>query len=163
MAKRLLASYVPKHYDLFIDINREAKTITGKTTITGEAKATAIAVNQKFLQVSQVLVDGQPVAFELNQAKETIEIKLTKQGSVTLTIAYQAPLTDTMMGIYPSYYEVNGERKQLIGTQFETTFARQAFPCVDEPAAKATFSLAIKFDEHPGETIIANMPEDHVI
>ena len=162
MAKRLLASYVPKHYDLFIDINREAKTITGKTTITGEAKATAIAVNQKFLQVSQVLVDGQPVAFELNQAKETIEIKLTKQGSVTLTIAYQAPLTDTMMGIYPSYYEVNGERKQLIGTQFETTFARQAFPCVDEPAAKATFSLAIKFDEHPGETIIANMPEDHV-
>lgn len=66
------------------------------------------------------------------------------------------------MGIYPSYYEVNGERKQLIGTQFETTFARQAFPCVDEPAAKATFSLAIKFDEHPGETIIANMPEDHV-
>lgn len=162
MAKRLLASYVPKHYDLFIDINREAKTITGKTTITGEAKATAIAVNQKFLQVSQVLVDGQPVAFELNQAKETIEIKLTKQGSVTLTIAYQAPLTDTMMGIYPSYNEVNGERKQLIGTQFETTFARQAFPCVDEPAAKATFSLAIKFDEHPGETIIANMPEDHV-
>lgn len=162
MAKRLLASFVPKHYDLFIDINREAKTITGKTTITGEAKATAIAVNQKFLQVSQVLVDGQPVAFELNQAKETIEIKLTKQGSVTLTIAYQAPLTDTMMGIYPSYYEVNGERKQLIGTQFETTFARQAFPCVDEPAAKATFSLAIKFDEHPGETIIANMPEDHV-
>lgn len=162
MAKRLLASFVPKHYDLFIDINREAKTITGKTTITGEAKATAIAVNQKFLQVSQVLVDGQPVAFELNQAKETIEIKLTKQGPVTLTIAYQAPLTDTMMGIYPSYYEVNGERKQLIGTQFETTFARQAFPCVDEPAAKATFSLAIKFDEHPGETIIANMPEDHV-
>ena len=162
MAKRLLASFVPKHYDLFIDINREAKTITGKTTITGEAKATAIAVNQKFLQVSQVLVDGQPVAFELNQAKETIEIKLTKQGPVTLTIAYQAPLTDTMMGIYPSYYEVNGERKQLIGTQFETTFARQAFPCVDEPAAKATFSLAIKYDEHPGETIIANMPEDHV-
>ncbi|MCG4631453.1 hypothetical protein L0P27_09100, partial [Bifidobacterium pseudocatenulatum] len=28
--------------------------------------------------------------------------------------------------------------------------------------AKATFSLAIKYDEQPGETIIANMPEDHV-
>src|SRR5699024_10975710 len=55
-----------------------------------------------------------------------------------------------------------GEKKQIIGTQFETTFARQAFPCVDEPEAKATFSLAIKFDEHSGETIIANMPEDHV-
>lgn len=33
---------------------------------------------------------------------------------------------------------------------------------IDEPEAKATFSLAIKYDEQPGETIIANMPEDHV-
>ena len=67
-----------------------------------------------------------------------------------------------MMGIYPSYYTVAGQKKQLIGTQFETTAARQAFPGIDEPEAKATFSLAIKYDEQPGETIIANMPEDHV-
>lgn len=67
-----------------------------------------------------------------------------------------------MMGIYPSYYLDHGTRHEIIGTQFESTAARQAFPCVDEPAAKATFSLAIKFDEHPGETIISNMPEDHV-
>jgi aminopeptidase N len=64
-----------------------------------------------------------------------------------------------MMGIYPSYYEVGGQKKQIIGTQFETTAARQAFPCVDEPEAKATFDLAIKFDEHAGETVLANMPE----
>ena len=67
-----------------------------------------------------------------------------------------------MMGIYPSYYTVAGQKKQLIGTQFETTAARQAFPGIDEPEAKATFSLVIKYDEQPGETIIANMPEDHV-
>ena len=64
-----------------------------------------------------------------------------------------------MMGIYPSYYEVDGVKKQLIGTQFETTFARQAFPSIDEPVAKATFDLAIKFDEHEGETVLSNMPE----
>lgn len=50
-------------------------------------------------------------------------------------------------------------KKQIIGTQFETNFARQAFPSIDEPEAKATFDLAIKFDEQPGETILANMPE----
>lgn len=79
-----------------------------------------------------------------------------------LKVVYDAKLTDTMMGIYPSYYTVAGQKKQLIGTQFETTAARQAFPGIDEPEAKATFSLAIKYDEQPGETIIANMPEDHV-
>ena len=67
-----------------------------------------------------------------------------------------------MMGIYPSYYELNGEKKQIIGTQFETTFARQAFPSVDEPEAKATFSLALKWDEQPGEIALANMPEEKV-
>ncbi len=50
-------------------------------------------------------------------------------------------------------------KKQLVGTQFETNFARQAFPCVDEPEAKATFELALKFDEKPGEIALSNMPE----
>ena len=34
-------------------------------------------------------------------------------------------MNHTMMGIYPSYYEVNGEKKQIIGTQFESTAAQQ--------------------------------------
>lgn len=47
----------------------------------------------------------------------------------------------------------------MIGTQFETDAAREAFVCVDEPDAKATFDLAIKFDEQPGEQVLSNMPE----
>ena len=160
--KRLLDTFQPEHYDLYLDIDRGKKTISGRTTITGHASQAQIAVNQKYLQVRSVQVAGQDVPFTTDNQAETINITLPQAGAVTLTIDYTAPLTDTMMGIYPSYYEVNGEKKQLIGTQFETTAARQAFPSVDEPAAKATFSLAIKYDEHPGETIIANMPEDHV-
>ncbi len=34
--------------------------------------------------------------------------------------------------------------------------------CVDEPDAKATFDLAIKFDEQPGEQVLSNMPEKSV-
>ena len=160
--KRLYEKFQPSHYDIFLDINREKKAITGKTTITGNASEQQISVNQKFLTVSSVKVGGKDVPFTVDNDEETINITLPKAGEVTLTIDYSAPLTDTMMGIYPSYYKVDGEKKQIIGTQFETTFARQAFPSVDEPEAKATFSLAIKFDEHPGETVIANMPEDHV-
>ncbi|MEY8441493.1 M1 family metallopeptidase [Lactobacillaceae bacterium 24-114] len=158
--KRLYEDFQPSHYDLMFDINRQAKTIDGQTIIEGTAKSNKISVNQKFLNVKRVQVEGNDIPFTINDPAETIDLELPHAGEVAVTITYSAPLTDTMMGIYPSYYKVNGEKKQVIGTQFETTFARQAFPSVDEPEAKATFSLAIKFDEQPGETIIANMPEE---
>ncbi|MTV81846.1 M1 family metallopeptidase [Secundilactobacillus folii] len=157
--KHFYETFQPSHYNLYLDINRETKLISGKTTITGHASETDIALHQKYLTVSSVEADDQTVEFDLDQKAEAIRIHLNQSGETTLTVTYTAPLTDTMMGIYPSYYEVNGERKQIIGTQFETTFARQAFPSIDEPEAKATFDLAIKFDEHPGETVISNMPE----
>ncbi|EJN55790.1 M1 family metallopeptidase [Loigolactobacillus coryniformis] len=155
-------TFQPTHYDVYLDIDRAAKTITGKTTITGSAQTSAIAIHQRDLAVATVQADGQAVPFTIDAAAEAIRIELAKVGQTTLTIEYTAPLTDSMMGIYPSYYEVAGVKKQIIGTQFETTAARQAFPCVDEPEAKAIFDLAIKFDEHPGETILANMPENRV-
>ena len=158
-ATHFYQAFQPAHYELYLAINRANKTITGKTTITGEAKQTAIALHQKYLKVSVLQADGQDVPFTIDDPAEAIRITLPQSGKVTLTIDYTAPLTDTMMGIYPSYYEVDGVKKQIIGTQFETTAARQAFPSVDEPEAKATFDLAIKFDEQPGETIISNMPE----
>lgn len=160
--ERFYNTFQPDHYDVFIDVNREEKTINGKTTITGNASTPKIAINQKNLQVTSIQSNGQELNFSVDNDAEAVWITLPQTGKVTFTVTYNTKLTDSMMGIYPSYYEVNGEKKQIIGTQFETTFARQAFPCVDEPEAKATFSLAIKFDEHPGETIIANMPEDHV-
>ncbi len=158
---RFYENFKPSHYDVFLDINRAKKTIKGNTTVSGIAEQPVIKLHQKDLTIESVQVAGENVPFKVDNDAEAIIITLPEDGDVTLTVTYSAPLTDTMMGIYPSYYKVNGETKQIIGTQFETTFARQAFPCVDEPEAKATFSLAIKYDEHPGETIIANMPEDH--
>lgn len=151
--------FQPEHYNVYLDINRANKQITGTVKVSGTATATQIAVHQKFLKIASVQADGHAVAYDVDDAAEAVRITLPAAGKTTLDIAYSAPLTDTMMGIYPSYYEVDGQKKQIIGTQFETTAARQAFPCVDEPEAKATFALAIKFDEHDGETILANMPE----
>ncbi|MFC6180589.1 M1 family metallopeptidase [Lactiplantibacillus daowaiensis] len=152
-------TFQPEHYDIYLDINRATKTFSGQTKITGDAQTAAVSIHQKDFTVSAVQADGQDVPFKLDAENDAIRIDLAKAGKTTLAITYTAPLTDTMMGIYPSYYEVNGEKKQIIGTQFETNAARQAFPCVDEPEAKATFDLAIKFDEHADETIISNMPE----
>lgn len=163
MAKieRFYDTFQPEHYDVYVDVDRAKKTIVGETTITGTATQSEISVNQKYLVIDEVIADGKPVEFKTDNDAEAVRITLPNEGKVELIIKYHTDLTDTLMGIYPSYYELNGKKQQIIGTQFETTFARQAFPCVDEPEAKATFSLAIKFDEKPGETILANMPEDH--
>ncbi|EKK20168.1 Lysyl aminopeptidase [Fructilactobacillus florum 8D] len=164
MAKieRFYNLFQPEHYNVYLDINRQTKIIHGQTTITGQATQTQIAVNQKGLAVSEVLADGVAVPFEIDDEAEALRITLpVAPATVTLQVTYQTKLTDSLMGIYPSYYKVDGQSKQIVGTQFETTFARQAFPGIDEPEAKATFRLAIKFDEQPGETILANMPEDY--
>lgn len=156
---RFYDKFQPSRYDVFIDINRGTKQFSGKTVIDGEAKVPSISIHQKYLNIESVQADSKDVPFTTDDDNDAINIDLPQAGETTLTITYNAKLTDSMMGIYPSYYEVNGEKKQIIGTQFETTFARQAFPCVDEPEAKAKFDMAIKFDEKPGETILANMPE----
>ena len=151
--------YQPTHYDVYLDINREKKIFSGKVTIDGKALDSNIGINEKYMEITSVKANGKDAKFELDEDNDAIRIELDQIGATKLEIEFNAHLTDTMMGIYPSYYEVNGEKKQIIGTQFESTAARQAFPCVDEPEAKATFDMAIKYDEKPGETILANMPE----
>ena len=61
-----------------------------------------------------------------------------------------------MEGAYLSTYEYNGETEKIVATQFESHYARECFPCIDEPIAKATFSL--KITSVDTDTILSNMP-----
>lgn len=63
-----------------------------------------------------------------------------------------------MAGFYRSHYkDTNGNDKIVASTQFEALDARRAFPCVDEPAAKATFLLTLVV---PSDLeVFSNMPE----
>ena len=111
------------------------------------------------MTVEAVEVAGQARPFTLDKDNEALYIKLEAAGSVVVTITYTGKITDNMTGIYPSYYTVDGVKKEIISTQFESHFAREAFPSVDEPEAKATFDLALKFDQAEGELALSNMPE----
>ena len=157
--KHFIETFVPEHYDLFLDLNRADKTFSGKVTITGEAKTSKISLHQKDLTVEAVEVAGQARPFTLDKDNEALYIELEAVGPVVVTITYTGKITDNMTGIYPSYYTVDGVKKEIISTQFESHFAREAFPSVDEPEAKATFDLALKFDQAEGELALSNMPE----
>ena len=93
---------------------------------------------KKDLTISSVLLDNESLNFQMDDANEAFHIELPETGVLTLVIEFSGRITDNMTGIYPSYYTYNGEKKEIISTQFESHFAREAFPSVDEPEAKAT-------------------------
>ena len=157
--EHFITQFVPEHYDLFLDLSRETKTFSGKVTITGQAKSDRISLHQKDLEIASVEVAGQARPFTVDHENEALHIELAEAGQVEVVIAFSGKITDNMTGIYPSYYTVDGIKKEVLSTQFESHFAREAFPCVDEPEAKATFDLALRFDQAAGELALSNMPE----
>ncbi|MEF2565935.1 MAG: M1 family metallopeptidase, partial [Streptococcus salivarius] len=156
---RFIESFIPENYNLFLDINRSEKTFTGNVAITGEALDNHISLHQKDLTISSVLLDNESLSFQMDDANEAFHIELPETGVLTLVIEFSGRITDNMTGIYPSYYTYNGEKKEIISTQFESHFAREAFPSVDEPEAKATFDFSLKFDAEEGDIALSNMPE----
>ena len=157
--EHFITQFVPEHYDLFLDLSRETKTFSGKVTITGQAQSDRISLHQKDLEIASVEAAGQARPFTVDHDNEALHIELAEAGQVELVIAFSGKITDNMTGIYPSYYTVDGVKKEVLSTQFESHFAREAFPCVDEPEAKATFDLSLRFDQAEGEVALSNMPE----
>jgi len=93
-----------------------------------------------------------------NEKKEELQIKLAEKirGLCTVDLEFEGILNDRLLGFYRSRYEQNGKTKYLATTQFEAADARRAFPCWDEPEAKATFEISIIADNQ--FTAISNMP-----
>lgn len=58
-------------------------------------------------------------------------------GEFTLETVFNYTISDSLLGFYIATYENEaGEIKNIATTQFQTTHARKAFPCFDEPALK---------------------------
>ncbi|MBP2623104.1 M1 family metallopeptidase [Streptococcus oricebi] len=159
---RFIDTFVPEHYDIFLDLNRKEKTFSGRVSLSGLAKDSKISLHQKDLTIQSVQVAGKDCDFQVDDPAEALHIQLASSGPVTLLVQFTGKITDNMTGIYPSYYTVDGQKKEVLSTQFESHFAREAFPSVDEPEAKATFDLSLKFDQEEGDVALSNMPEIEV-
>ena len=154
--ERLLEYFIPSHYDLDLRINNEKTTINATAVIYGDAKASNIKLHAVGLSIDNVVVDSVLVEDYL-YLDGVLQIHNIIPGDHEIIIKYAAPVTADMEGVYLSTYDANGRKEKIVATQFESHYARQCFPCVDEPAAKATFSLKIS-SEDKTDTIISNMP-----
>ena len=159
--KRLYENFSPEYYNLYLDLS-DAKNrhFSGKVDIKGEAKAIkTISLHTKELAIDKIyLKDDRGLAFELLPDNDELKVYLPDLDNdiVEFSIEFSGKITDSMHGMYPCYYTYEGETKELIATQFESHHAREVFPCVDEPEAKAVFDLTIKAAD--GQEIISGTP-----
>ncbi|GKY96228.1 hypothetical protein MPSEU_000582700 [Mayamaea pseudoterrestris] len=166
---------VPTRYDLSIEPDLEAFTFQGHVDISFKVNnqqqqpyrsVTLHAKELAFQSARAILEDGTKVAVDeirMNFAATTVEFvfapdALPSSGSFSLKVDYSGMLNNQMCGFYRSQYtDIHGNKKIMASTQFESIDARRAFPCVDEPAAKAVFALTLIVPQQLD--CLSNMPE----
>lgn len=188
--ERFLDYFTPSNYFLEFAINRQHEILHGKVEITGIINTTdAVKFHAVGMQIKSVrFKDHQPGDWNFKEGEtcdyeydgETLSIPVIEgmgptffepptperpakdTTRTTFIIEFQTKLHHNMQGCYLSTYEYDGEEKCLVATQFESHYAREAFPCIDEPAAKAVFALSLTIEDyHPEDIALANMPCMH--
>ena len=155
---RLLDTFTPNHYNLTLDLTRaEEKEFSGTVIISGNSTSESISLHSKGLTIQSATIDNQPADVSFGEFDELILSQPNlKNGNHTIRIDFSGTITDAMHGLYPCYFTHDGVKKQLFATQFESHHAREVFPCVDEPAAKAEYDLTLI--TRPEITVLGNMP-----
>ena len=155
---RLTTYFVPSHYNLSLRIHREKRTFEGVVGIQGVVQnENELRLHAKDLVIEAAHVNGHQVAFR-SEANDELVLEFTglKDEQATITLGFSGTITDQMHGMYPCYFQHDGQEKELLATQFESHHAREVFPCIDEPEAKATFDVTLTTET--GVEVLGNMP-----
>ena len=155
-AYRLPRNLRPVRYDLALAPDLDGARFDGNTSILFDVveSTDTVVLNAAELDITAVVVfadvDG-PVytvrSFGCDDDLERLTINLVESlpvGPITVEISYRGTLNDRLRGFYRSTYnDDDGNEHTIAITQFESTNARRAFPCVDEPDAKAIFGITL--------------------
>jgi len=158
---RLTEHFIPNSYELDISIDRPGRQFDGIIKISGTTTdiSNSIRLHMKDLEMKSVVVDGNEISnFEYKNDLDELLINIDNlpAGVHDLTISYSGKINDQMHGMYPCYFKDGGVDKELIATQFESHHAREVFPCIDEPEAKATYDVTLRTENNV--SVLGNMP-----
>ncbi len=163
---RLPRTVLPLHYELTIAPDLQAFTFDGVETVTVEihesvreivCNAAELSITSASLRSGDLTIDA-TVALDETRERATISLANTADpGQWQLTLAFTGILNDKLAGFYRSTFtDAEGNERVIATTQFESTDARRAFPCWDEPDFKAVFGITLVVDE--GLAAISNGP-----
>lgn len=168
---RLYSQFQPTHYTIDLKPDRDSLTFTGIVIIKGKKvgpPSKRIVFHEKELKISTARITKHekskttefPIE-RINLLKSADEVRLHSSqmlyaGEYTIELEFNGKISRQMNGMYPCYFKHHGQDKMLIATQFESHHAREVFPCIDEPEAKAVFNLTLTTPK--AETVIANTP-----
>ncbi|KAI1866276.1 uncharacterized protein JN550_007664 [Neoarthrinium moseri] len=168
--RKLLPAHVkPSSYEICLEPNFDARTFSGRVKILCHVLSPTrqVQLNGKNIVIEKAVIEQEgtelglqePVSY--NDLEETIEITTTEElcsgSEVHLTLEYSGQFNEKCVGFYQSSYTDNdGLKHPIAATAMEPTYARQAFPCFDEPALKAKFTISALVDD--SFECFSNMP-----
>ncbi|MBK5264677.1 MAG: M1 family metallopeptidase, partial [Alphaproteobacteria bacterium] len=156
----------PTHYAISVTPDAEKLRFTGKVAIDLDLMepSTSLTLNAVDLNISSATI-GLPghkavkATVSINSDAQTATFTFPKKlapGKYQLNITYSGKIYTQAAGLFALDYEVAGEKKRALFTQFEAPDARRFIPCWDEPLYKATFDLTVIA---PADQLaIGNMP-----
>jgi tricorn protease interacting factor F2/3 len=155
---------VPYHYKILFEVNLKSFLFKGSETIFAlvAPNTQAISLNSKELKITKANIESagvtQTASVSEDKKNERITLKVNKpvSGICKINLEFEGANNDRMYGFYRAKYNYKGKDEYLLTTQFESTDARAAFPCFDEPSMKATFSISAIADSK--YQVISNMP-----
>lgn len=163
---RLPESVKPLLYDLYLYPDLKTGLFRGKVNISIEilSETDTITVHSNFLSIDSVKVSSENVKFALEKSYELLNIKKSdsstfKIGTENVEIEYNGDMKNRIVGLYTSSYKTStGEKRQMATSKFEPTYARQAFPCFDEPNLKAKYIVHLLKPKNNTYIALSNYP-----
>ena len=170
-AYRLPRTVLPSHYKLLLKPDLDAATFEGEVTIDVDVTepTSQVKLHAKDLNITAATIsrsngtaftatvtdeNGKPLDGSVELDKDACNAVLSVNGTIgkgkwQIHLSFRGVLNDKLKGFYrSSYTDDAGVEKFIATTQFESTDARRAFPCFDEPDMKAVFEVSLEVADH---------------